>query len=189
MIIRCPSCATTYKVSGSVFDAPRPTFRCTRCKHIFTFQVRLQLDDEDPSAAAATTNQMPEAGAAGDGPVGGGGSDTDEEPYAEGRVDTHDSQASRVEAAGSHTGAAQGTLELPRYVRPKPSRRAEIPSETQAVGEDYDEIQFDDPDFDPPVEADQPDVQPPELFEQTAAGEEDDVPIRRRAEAGLRDRR
>ncbi len=172
MIIRCPSCSTTYKVSGSVFDAPRPTFRCTRCKHIFTFQVRLQLDDEDPSAAAATTNQMPEAGAAGDGPVGGGGSDTDEEPYAEGRVDTHDSQASRVEAAGSHTGAAQGTLELPRTSAEAESASRDS-SETQAVGEDYDEIQFDDPDFDPGVEADQPDVRPPESFDI----EEDDVPI------------
>ena len=172
MIIRCPSCSTTYKVSGSVFDAPRPTFRCTRCKHIFTFQVRLQLDDEDPSAAAATTNQMPEAGAAGDGPVAGGGSDTDEEPYAEGRVDTHDSQASRVEAAGSHTGAAQGTLELPRTSAEAESASRDS-SETQAVGEDYDEIQFDDPDFDPGVEVDQPDVRPPESFDI----EEDDVPI------------
>lgn len=172
MIIRCPSCSTTYKVSGSVFDAPRPTFRCTRCKHIFTFQVRLQLDDEDPSAAAATTNQMPEAGAAGDGPVAGGGSDTDEEPYAEGRVDTHDSQASRVEAAGSHTGAAQGTLELPRTSAEAESASRDS-SETQAVGEDYDEIQFDDPDFDPGVEVDRPDVRPPESFDI----EEDDVPI------------
>ena len=177
MIIRCPSCSTTYKVSGSVFDAPRPTFRCTRCKHIFTFQVRLQLDDEDPSAAAATTDQMPEAGAAGDGPVAGGGSDTDEEPYAEGREDTHDSQASRVEAAGSHTGAAQGTLELPRTSAEAESASRDS-SETQAVGEDYDEIQFDDPDFDPGVEVDRPDVRPPVSFEQTAAGEDDDIPIR-----------
>ena len=177
MIIRCPSCSTTYKVSGSVFDAPRPTFRCTRCKHIFTFQVRLQLDDEDPSAAAATTNQMPEAGAAGDGSVAGGGSDTDEEPYAEGRVDTHDSQASRVEPAGSHTGAAQGTLELPG-TSAEAEAASRDSSETQAVGEDYDEIQFDDPDFDPGVEVDRPDVRPPVSFELTAAGEDDDIPIR-----------
>ena len=182
MIIRCPSCSTTYKVSGSVFDAPRPTFRCTRCKHIFTFQVRLQLDDEDPSAAAATTNQMPEAGAAGDGPVGGGGPDIDEEPYAEGLVDTHDmdthdSQASRVEAAGSHTGAAQGTLELPgTQAEAEPANRDS--GEAQAPGDDFDDIRFDDPDVDPAVEVDRPDVRPPVSFEQTAAGEDDDIPIR-----------
>ena len=116
------------------------------------------------------------------------GSDTDEEPYAEGRVDTHDSQASRVEPAGSHTGAAQGTLELPG-TSAEAEAASRDSSETQAVGEDYDEIQFDDPDFDPGVEVDRPDVRPPVSFEQTAAGEEDDVPIRRRAEAGLRDRR
>ena len=177
MIIRCPSCSTTYKVSGNVFDAPRPTFRCTRCKHIFTFQVRLQLDDDDPSAAAATTNQMPEAGAAGDGPVAGGGPDIDEEPYAEGLVDTHDSQASRVEAAGSHTGAAQGTLELPgTQAETEPANQDS--GEAQAAGDDFDEIRFDDPDFDPAVEVDRPDVRPPVSFEQTAAGEDDDIPIR-----------
>ena len=168
MIIRCPSCSTTYKVSGNVFDAPRPTFRCARCKHIFTFQVRLQLDEGDPAAAAAaTTNQMPEAGAAGDGP-GGGGSDIDEEPYAEGRVDTHDT---RVEAAGSQTGAAQGTLELP-------GTSADAEAANQDFGETHDdddsgETQFVYPDFDPPVVADQPDVRPPVSFDI----EEDDVPI------------
>ena len=49
MIIRCPNCSTTYKVSGSVFDAPKPTFRCTRCKHVFMVQVRLHLTDEEDS--------------------------------------------------------------------------------------------------------------------------------------------
>lgn len=50
MIIRCPNCSTTYKVDGSVFDAPKPSFRCSRCKHVFTVHVRLQLDEERSDA-------------------------------------------------------------------------------------------------------------------------------------------
>lgn len=58
MIIRCPNCSTTYKVSGSVFDAPQPTFRCTRCKHVFMVQVRLQLTEETPPAAAEPSERQ-----------------------------------------------------------------------------------------------------------------------------------
>ena len=62
MIIRCPNCSTTYKVSGSVFDAPQPTFRCTRCKHVFMVQVRLQLTEETaPAAAEPSEPQTAEA--------------------------------------------------------------------------------------------------------------------------------
>ncbi len=179
MIIRCPSCSTTYKVSGSVFDAPRPTFRCTRCKHIFTFQVRLQLDDEDPSAAAATTNEMPEAGAGGDEPVAASEPATGEQLYAEGRVDTHDSQASQVAPAGAQPEASQGTLELPGTSADDDDESANQDSgETQADDDDDSgETRFVYPEFDPPVEADQPDLRQPESFEQTAALEDDDIPV------------
>ena len=58
MIIRCPNCSTTYKVSGSVFDAPQPTFRCTRCKHVFMVQVHLQLTEEESPAAVERAEQQ-----------------------------------------------------------------------------------------------------------------------------------
>ena len=177
MIIRCPSCSTTYKVSGSVFDAPRPTFRCTRCKHIFTFQVRLQFDDEDPSAAATTTNAMPEASAAGERPVAASEPATGEDPHAEDHVDTHDGQTARVAPARPHTAASQGTLELPGTSADDDAESADQDfGETQA-DDDSGETRFVYPDFDPPVEADQPDLRQPESFEQTAAIEDDDIPV------------
>lgn len=60
MIIRCPNCSTTYKVDGSVLDAPKPSFRCSRCKHVFSVHVRLQLDDEAPDAASEATSPASE---------------------------------------------------------------------------------------------------------------------------------
>lgn len=60
MIIRCPNCSTTYKVDGSVLDAPKPSFRCSRCRHVFSVHVRLQLDEEAPDAAPEATSGAPE---------------------------------------------------------------------------------------------------------------------------------
>lgn len=60
MIIRCPNCSTTYKVDGSVFDAPKPSFRCSRCKHVFSVHVRLQLDEERSDAEPEAAGYAPE---------------------------------------------------------------------------------------------------------------------------------
>lgn len=65
MIIRCPSCATTYKIEGPAFDAPQPTFRCSRCKHVFAVQIQ-QLRDEDAAAAETAEPPTPEAPPASD---------------------------------------------------------------------------------------------------------------------------
>ena len=35
MLVQCPSCRTTYRVADNLVAAPNPTFRCSRCKHIF----------------------------------------------------------------------------------------------------------------------------------------------------------
>ena len=35
MIIRCPSCKTTYRVADEVVEGATPAFRCSRCKHVF----------------------------------------------------------------------------------------------------------------------------------------------------------
>ena len=92
MIIRCPNCSTTYKVSGSVFDAPKPTFRCTRCKHVFMVQVRLQLTDEEaPAAVEQETRPAGEAAGPGrprDADVRAGTSDFGEAPEDEALEDT-----------------------------------------------------------------------------------------------------
>ncbi len=176
MIIRCPSCSTTYKVNGSVFDAPKPTFRCSRCRHIFTFQIRLQLHDEESPVADPATDPMPAAGAAGYGPVPASGPDTGGEPYAQGLADTHDGEASRVASTQSHTETAQGAPELPRtQADVEPANRDT--DEAQAAGDDSGGTRFEYPGFGPLVEADRPDVQQPESLEQAAAAEYDDVPV------------
>jgi predicted Zn finger-like uncharacterized protein len=35
MLVKCPSCATTYKVSDEILTGTTPAFRCSRCKHTF----------------------------------------------------------------------------------------------------------------------------------------------------------
>jgi predicted Zn finger-like uncharacterized protein len=35
MLVRCPNCRTTYKVSDEVLTGSSPVFRCSRCKHTF----------------------------------------------------------------------------------------------------------------------------------------------------------
>jgi predicted Zn finger-like uncharacterized protein len=35
MMVRCPSCKTTYKVADELLRDAQPAFRCSRCKHIF----------------------------------------------------------------------------------------------------------------------------------------------------------
>ena len=35
MIVRCPSCKTTYRVADEIVQGATPAFRCSRCKHIF----------------------------------------------------------------------------------------------------------------------------------------------------------
>ncbi|MCY4486395.1 MAG: zinc-ribbon domain-containing protein [Deltaproteobacteria bacterium] len=90
MIIRCPNCSTTYKVDGSVLDAPKPSFRCSRCKHVFTVHVRLQLDEEASDAA-------PEAASGAPDPSG----DT-----AEGDLEADASAVVQPEELGDEPGAA-----------------------------------------------------------------------------------
>lgn len=35
MLVQCPSCHTTYRVSESAVTTAKPTFRCSRCKNVF----------------------------------------------------------------------------------------------------------------------------------------------------------
>jgi predicted Zn finger-like uncharacterized protein len=43
MLIQCPKCKTTYKVSDEVMKGSAPAFRCSRCKHTF------ELEDAQPT--------------------------------------------------------------------------------------------------------------------------------------------
>jgi predicted Zn finger-like uncharacterized protein len=48
MLIRCPKCRTTYKVSDDVLKGSAPVFRCSRCKH--TFELEADEASELPTA-------------------------------------------------------------------------------------------------------------------------------------------
>ncbi len=49
MLVRCPKCQTTYKVSDDLLKGSAAAFRCSRCKHTF------ELDSHIPPAAASDT--------------------------------------------------------------------------------------------------------------------------------------
>ncbi|MBM4296828.1 MAG: hypothetical protein FJ143_03720, partial [Deltaproteobacteria bacterium] len=61
MLVQCPNCKTTYKVSDEVLKGAAPAFRCSRCRHTF----ELEADEPAPTAgdiaAAAPAKQPPPA--------------------------------------------------------------------------------------------------------------------------------
>lgn len=64
MLVRCPKCRTTYKVSDEVLKGNTPAFRCSRCKHTFESEaqsaVEASADVEAAGAAAADAAQISE---------------------------------------------------------------------------------------------------------------------------------
>ena len=167
MIIRCPSCSTTYKVDGSVFDAPQPTFRCSRCKHIFVVHVRLELRDDEPSDPAATTDRTAETEADDDrrhaeaGPDAG--ADTD--------VQGHENAGAgfRDPDPGDEEDALDLARPAPPAENPPPAMSPDDADETP--DDDFKEALLSEPDFE------LPDLQEPEPLEPTAAVD-DGPPVR-----------
>jgi predicted Zn finger-like uncharacterized protein len=51
MLIRCPRCTTTYKVSDDVLRGAAPVFRCSRCKHTF------EIDANEPAEAGMKSSE------------------------------------------------------------------------------------------------------------------------------------
>jgi predicted Zn finger-like uncharacterized protein len=49
MLVRCPKCLTTYKVSDDLLKGNAPAFRCSRCKHTF------ELDPHSTPQSASET--------------------------------------------------------------------------------------------------------------------------------------
>jgi len=56
MLVRCPSCRTTYKVTDEVVKGAAPAFRCSRCKHTF----ELEAAESKPITAAETADDESE---------------------------------------------------------------------------------------------------------------------------------
>lgn len=49
MLVQCPNCKTTYKVSDEVLKGVAPAFRCSRCRH--TFELEAESPEETLAAA------------------------------------------------------------------------------------------------------------------------------------------
>jgi predicted Zn finger-like uncharacterized protein len=60
MLVRCPNCQTTYKVSDNLVQRAGPTFRCSRCKHTFAFGSHSQSKGGE-SQHSDLPNQLPVA--------------------------------------------------------------------------------------------------------------------------------
>jgi predicted Zn finger-like uncharacterized protein len=50
MLVQCPNCHTTYRVSENLVSKPKPTFRCSRCKNVFVLGSRAGAG-EPPAAS------------------------------------------------------------------------------------------------------------------------------------------
>ncbi len=47
MLVQCPKCKTTYKVSDEVVKGTSPAFRCSRCKHTFELETTASMESLD----------------------------------------------------------------------------------------------------------------------------------------------
>jgi predicted Zn finger-like uncharacterized protein len=56
MIVRCPSCKTTYKVADELVTDAKPAFRCSRCKH--TFELESAETPERPADSAQAAGSL-----------------------------------------------------------------------------------------------------------------------------------
>jgi predicted Zn finger-like uncharacterized protein len=54
MLVQCPSCRVTYRVEDNTVKIPNPTFRCSRCKHIFVLGSKASASWSRESATTAT---------------------------------------------------------------------------------------------------------------------------------------
>ncbi|MDH3443010.1 MAG: zinc-ribbon domain-containing protein [Deltaproteobacteria bacterium] len=54
MLVQCPKCKTTYKVSDEIVKGTSPSFRCSRCKH--TFEIKA-LPENAANVSDAIANQ------------------------------------------------------------------------------------------------------------------------------------
>lgn len=65
MLVRCPSCETTYRVSDALVTSPNASFRCSRCKFVFALEAESEPDttpEAAPSTPESSKESEPEAG-------------------------------------------------------------------------------------------------------------------------------
>jgi predicted Zn finger-like uncharacterized protein len=140
MLVRCPKCQTTYKVSDELLKGSAPAFRCSRCKHTFEFDSHTTLDAaagrEIPVETAATETRADQELSLPFGP------EPDAIPSGSDKIaateDPLDNPAGRVEpgeqwSLNDPDRRDEHQFELPESVRPVESRKAvEAPQEFPA---------------------------------------------------------
>src|SRR3954452_10765859 len=63
MLVQCPGCQTTYRVSEEAVATSKPTFRCSRCKNVFDLGTKnaskpARERTEAPSATALESREL-----------------------------------------------------------------------------------------------------------------------------------
>ena len=56
MLVRCPKCRTTYKVSDELLKGSAPAFRCSRCKHTFDLEAHGTAEREAETTAQTASS-------------------------------------------------------------------------------------------------------------------------------------
>lgn len=60
MLVQCPKCNTTYRVSDEVVKGAAPSFRCSRCKHTFELEAQPESATDVPHPGADKFSENPE---------------------------------------------------------------------------------------------------------------------------------
>lgn len=60
MLVQCPKCKTTYRVSDEVVKGAAPSFRCSRCKHTFELETQPESATDVSSPGADKSSENPE---------------------------------------------------------------------------------------------------------------------------------
>ena len=147
MLIQCPNCQTTYKVSDEVLKGTSPAFRCSRCKHTFELEANdvprelPQVTDLSESASAKPSEDAEPSlpFAPKPKPV-----NADIEPaiFSESKQDSHDSQLKEEKRHHWDGSKAHQEDERP-FIIPESSR----PGEQERLIDAPGDFSMDDPVF------------------------------------------
>ena len=62
MLVKCPSCTTTYKVADELLTGTTPAFRCSRCKHTFELELHAPAEPAPLPTDVESTIQADDKG-------------------------------------------------------------------------------------------------------------------------------
>lgn len=161
--VQCTSCHTRYRIDEQVLPEGTPTFKCSRCGHVFTFEPRPTAAGEAPAAARESAASTPKRQ---DSPE----TEVESAPVASAPVSAEAPEASErrasdeqpaAETAAAQTDPAQGQTEQPRSPEDQARRTEEFFSKLFAEEKKDDLDPGDNLAFDFRDEEPTPDQAPP----------------------------